>query len=411
MAAASAFRDHREDVCRRHLSFWESSGVSGAVIVLVALLWRLLVFAAPEPVGYDESVYCAYAQLLGERGFDGLRKAARVWRDHEVFNKGSLPYRIGYLFPCAWACKFIGGYTPLNLARISFFFGLATVVIAWRLARRWCGPIYGVVTALLVAFSPLGTLLSARALQDSCFAFVIGLSLFFFDRCWRANRRSDVLWLGIVLLWGWLSKESMLFLYPAYLLMGLCYARDGWHGKLSLILPFLVAPLLHWAVVVWLSGGWKICWENYSAYAAMQRQIPYAVKFQAGPWFRYLVDWMLLSPLVVVLAIAGAAALPRNVQPVLAFTLGAVAVMSFLPILNVRFLLFLDPCVRLFAVVGVVAVSRRLRAAVRDQCVAALGLIVILLGSELFQFYRIVEGGGVYDPVTAELIRANGFIR
>ena len=405
-------RDPIEEACLRVFQSARTLAGSLTVVLLVALLWRLLTFAAPERTGYDEAVYRAYAQLIGERGMEGLRAAVAAWPDNEFLNKGSLPYRLFYLLPCTGICKLLGGYTTSNLAVLSLIFGLATVVVVLLLARRWVGPVYGMLTTLLVAVSPLGTMLSRRALQDTCFAFVVAVSLLFFDRCLRGERRrSDLWWLGVALVAGFLTKETMLFLYPAFLLAGLCYVRNGWRDKVPIAIPFIVAPLIHLAVVVWLSGGLQACLNTYRSYAAMQKTIPYALQFQNGPWFRYLVDLMLLSPLAVVLAVIGAASPSRCPRAVLVFMLAALAVMSVISILNVRFILFLDPCLRVYAVLGVMALVRRIPGSWQFQCALAAILFVMVVGSDLFQFYRLFEAAGVYDPVTAELIRANGFIR
>jgi len=405
-------QDPIEETCLRVFPSARSLAASLVVVLAVALVWRLLTFAGPERTGYDEAVYRAYAQLIGERGLEGIRAAVAAWPQNEFLNKGSLPYRLFYLLPCVGICKLLGGYTTSHIAVLSLLFGLATVVVTLLLARRWVGPVYGLLATLLVVVSPLGTLLSRRALQDTCFAFLVALALLLFDRyCRGERRRSDLWWLGAALVAGFLTKETMLFLYPAFLLAGLWVARDGWRDKLPVVVPFVVAPVIHLAVVVWLSGGFQICLDTYRSYAAMQEKIPYALAYQNGPWFRYLVDLMLVSPLTMLLAVIGAALPSRSPRAVLVFTLAALAVMSAISILNVRFILFLDPCLRMYAVLGAVALARQASATPRLQCAAMLLLFVVVIGGDLFQFYRLFDAAGVYDPVTAELIRANGFVQ
>jgi hypothetical protein len=59
----------------------------------------------------------------------------------------------------------------------------------------------------------------------------------------------------------------------------------------------------------------------------------------------------------------------------------------------------------------VVALARRVPGSSQFRCALVAILFAVMVGGDLFQFYRLFEGTGVYDPVTAELIRANGFIR
>lgn len=381
------------------------------LVVLGAVIWRLGTFSPPQPVGYDESVYRAYAQWIGEHGVGAVRTVARIWSRDEVLSKASLPFRLGYLLPSVAACKLGGSYTVTRLAAVSLLFGVATCVVAFLLARRWAGTEAGFATALLVIVSPLGTLLSRRALPETCFAFAVALALLFFDRYWREGRPADAWLLGASLWLGFLTKETMVFLYPAFVLLALCYGRDGWKGKIPVVIPFVVAPLIHLGMVVWLSGGLQAAAELYRHYHTMQSKIPYALKYQTGPWFRYLVDLLLVSPMTTLLAFYGMMTASRATRSVLVFTLTALAFMSVITILNVRFILFLDPCLRWFAIWGVAQICSRFSVRIAFRRMATWLLLVAVVVGDVWQFYRVFDAGGIYDPVTAELLRANGFGR
>jgi hypothetical protein len=80
-------------------------------------------------------------------------------------------------------------------------------------------------------------------------------------------------------------------------------------------------------------------------------------------------------------------------------------------VLNVRFVLFLDPLLRVFAAQGAAALFGRVRGSPRARCAAAGLLLLVLVSADVAQRHRLYVTGRVYDPVTAELLRANGFVR
>ncbi len=406
-----------EDVLSRHLPSLRSAWTSLWALLAIAVIWHVITFKPPASIGRDEETYRAYAQALGEHGWSGLREIIREWPDNPVLNEGPLPYRLFFIVPGMWVCKLMGAYSVANMALLSSLFGLGFIVVALVLLRRWFGPVYGFLIALLLVFSPLASALSRRGLQDTCFAFVATATVLVFDRCWRQRRRLDVWLLGLVLLAGFLTKETMVFLYPGFVLAGFCYARSGERFNTLVVLPFILAPLMCLAVVSWVSGDLSTALRTYRFYATMQEQIPYALKFQAGPWFRYGVDLTLLSPLAVLLALIGASSSrsdqshARGTNLAFSYLLAGLAVFSLLPIVNVRLVLFLEPYILAFTSIGVLSIATRLFTTIRFQLAAVALLTALVLWSEVAQFDSIFNKADVYDPVTATLIKAAGFVR
>jgi len=405
------------DFLSRHLPFLRSTTRSIFVVLLIALSWRFLAFRNPDPQGYDETVYCFYAQTLGEHGWHGLREVVHAWPGNPVLNKAPLPYRLFFIVPGMWTCRLLGGYTVANIALLSSLFGLAFIVVAWVLARRWFGPALGMLVAITMIFSPLATALSNRALQDTCFAFVVTACILLYDQCWRHSRKRDIWLFGLALLAGFLTKESMVVLYPSFVLAGICYARRaGWRSKVPILIPFVLAPVLHIVIMSWLSGGLGECCRTYRAYAAQQGQIPYALKYQSGPWFGYLVDFILLSPLAVMFAAIGArysSADNDNAQGrslALIYLLTGLVTFSLLSLRNVRLVLFLEPYLLAFSILGIFSLGKRLFSNLRFQAVAVMLLLALLVWSEIAQYTSIFVESGVYDPVTINLIHAAGFV-
>lgn len=394
-----------------------SIGGGTSIVLLIAFIWQFYTFSPLGTLGYDEMVYQFYVQTLEQSGVKGIRAVIHAWPSVEQLNMGPLPYRFLNTLLGSWADGLLGGETSANLARLSQMFSIGTVLATLLLIRRWFGPTTGLLTAILLVFSPLATHLSHRALQDACVGFFLITSIFFYDRCWREGKLFDLLLFGAVLLAGFLSKESAIFLYPSFFLVACYYALSmDWRRIIPVLIPLFLAPAIHFGIICWLSGDIQTCLDTYQYYFEMQHKIPYALKFQVGPWFRYLVDFILLSPVTFVLAIIGAAAQPVNHDYskgrhiALVYLLSGLIVFSLLPLLNVRLVLFLDVFIRLFAVLGALTLCKQFP--LNKFLSIYIGLVLaLLIVSDITQFHTIFEVFKAYDPVTDSLVQGNGLVR
>ncbi len=337
------------------------------------------------------------------------------WTDDEVLRMGPLPFRIAFIGAGAAVCRFLGEYTPFALALVSLAGGVLLVVAGMLLARRWVVLPGGVVIAgILLATSPLATGLSRRGLQDSCFAALVVFALWVLDRFLESRKAREAWGLGAVLLLGFLTKETMAFIYP--MLLALFIVRQGHKqskGLAHLAGALVAAPGVATAIFAVVAGSVGALLSTYSSYSAMQRTIPYALAFQGGPWFRYVVDFVLVSPLVVLLAVGGLAlgrkAVDRSTLPAAAVILVGLATFTFLPLKNLRIVLFLDVPLRILAAGAIVSLCDLLgdRPRLHRVGLAAITAGVVLV--DLLLFARIFVAAGVYDPITANLVKALGF--
>src|SRR5690606_22220777 len=89
--------------------------------------------------------------------------------------------------------------------------------------------------------------------------------------------------------------------------------------------------------------------------------------------------------------------------------LGGLAVLSAMPSMSVRFVLFGEPLLRGLAAVGLHGLAERLFP--RHRATAFAALLALVAALEIGQFQRIFVGSKLYDPVTAALVEAAGFVR
>jgi hypothetical protein len=133
----------------------------------------------------------------------------------------------------------------------------------------------------------------------------------------------------------------------------------------------------------------------------------------SGPWFRYLADYLILSPLVFLLA-AGfffhRLASGARDDALSYFMLLAVFLLAAFGLFakNIRYVMLADMPLRLFAVMMLVELCGRFFPGKADRITAA--LVLALAVSDYIAFRGIFVEGGVYDPVSFHLLRALRFI-
>jgi len=133
-----------------------------------------------------------------------------------------------------------------------------------------------------------------------------------------------------------LTKENAFFVYCALALVVLAnrWLAFGTATPRFLLLS-IAGPLLGVAILVGLSGGIGPFVEVYLTLVAKAQNLAYAQLTGDGPWYRYLIDLMIISPIVLCLALGALFALvPRRKE--LAF-LAIFVAGSYLIMCNVRY--------------------------------------------------------------------------
>ena len=65
----------------------------------------------------------------------------------------------------------------------------------------------------------------------------------------------------------------------------------------------MLGPLLGAVILVFVAGGLSTLLTSYQLSVSKNYQLAYAVMTGDGPWYRYLVDLLLVNPLILLLAI------------------------------------------------------------------------------------------------------------
>src|SRR5439155_167386 len=110
-----------------------------------------------------------------------------------------------------------------------------------------------------------------------------------------------------------LTKENALFVWLGVIVILIAnrWLRIGTVTRGLLVLTFL-APAISLIVLMLLAGGVPILIDTYRLFITKNYSLKYSELTQDGPWHRYLVDLLLVSPIILLLAVGGIYNLTRE---------------------------------------------------------------------------------------------------
>jgi len=357
----------------------------------------------------DEAVYAGYTRTLVERGFvSGYPEITRAFLHEPQRWVYPSPLRWGYFGLATVTASLFGSAQPHALAWLSTLAGILVVPLVFILGRRLFGTRAALLGAAFTAVSPIELALGRRALQDEvfCLAVLAAVTLLIacVDRRDAAVPARRVIAAVAAMTLAFAVKESFLYLYPALLALFFVFRKPRelrWrHAAI-----FLVPPAAYFA-------GFSLLARSGADFFRLGRIVtsamsaPYVMQYQAGPPHRLLVDMLVTAPLV---SIVGGAAVVlvalgrergKELRALALMVAAAVLVFAVVPSKNLRFIVMVDPLLRLLAA-GMIASAAR--------CGPVLTAVAAANASiELELFYAIFVSRGVYDPVTQTLLEAVG---
>jgi 4-amino-4-deoxy-L-arabinose transferase-like glycosyltransferase len=251
--------------------------------------------------------------------------------------------------------------------------------------------------------------MSQHALVDGFFTFWATLVLWLFWENLQAPR--DWRWLVgyiIALALLVLTKENSFFVWVALVAL-LITNRWLQFGTVTreLVIATILGPLLGVVVLIFLAGGIDVFVQSYQLSVGKNFQLRYAILTGDGPWHRYLVDLLLVSPIVLILALGTVFRLNRTMKPELFMSIFIAA--SYLVMCNVKYGMNLryanmwDMPLRFLAfgeIVWLASFAKRYRTAV----IAA--AVVLLSAAEFHQYIILGVQYPLYELITHDLLQA-----
>ena len=377
-----------------------------------ALHWLAPLHPSPkfDGFGFDEKLYRGYVSVLMLQGIGVYPELGRHYVQEQTrLDAAILPPTRFFYIGAAYAWHLIWGTGPLkSLSAISSLCSMLLLGLSARFAWRLGGGAVALCVTALMAFAPTQIHMSQHALIDGVFAFWATLALWLlWENLQRPNRWPWLAAYGAALAVMVLTKENAMFAYIGILAL---VAANHWvrFGRLtmSLCLATVLGPLLGVVVLVTLCGGFATTIEIFRLLVSKASVLEYAIVTGDGPWYRYLVDLMVVSPVILVLAIGGIFRLQRSERPglyLLLFVAASFALMANIRYgMNLRYTNMWDFPLRYLAVLCLWGIVPRKKA----QAVWLSVCIVALCAFEVRQYDVFFVQNDLYELVPRDLLRA-----
>jgi len=386
------------------------------IFLIIAVFGTLKILHQVQLGGYDERTYNFYMNTVNTYGIGAISYLSETYYEVPKNERPPMPIRAFFIFTGALTCQIFGECGLKNLAMISLFSRILLILIVFFWLTRVFNEKIAFLSSVLLLLSPVGLWSAERALQDSFFTLIMIAGIIAYHYCWKSEKRLAPLIFGSILTAGFLTKESMVFLYPCFFVVGIYYWRENktidWRRTIA---PLIVSPFVYLLIISSLVGSLSAVINQELFFMRGMNKIAYVTQFQLGPWYRPIIDWMLVSPIAFLLAVIGMV-IPvssektnkgRNLMSL--YLISGLLVFGAFSIQNLRYVLFLDVFICTLAVIGALSLSEKMKN-YRYQTIIFLSILLLVAGTEVLQFFKIFVVAGVYDPVTSALMSALGFV-
>lgn len=291
-----------------------------------------------DQVGFDEGLYRKYVSELSVAGLNGYPDIVDRYIEVQKTLTGSIlpPLRFLYIFAAYLWHQIFGTDALASLYAVASFFSALTLLLSTAFAWRLKGPGCALAIAVLMSVAPTQIHMSQHALVDGFFTFWALLSLWMLWENLRARHWLFLTLYSLALCLMVLTKENAFFVLVA---LAAIIVLNRWlqFGTVTreLLLCTVAGPLLGFVFLVFLAGGLDTLRTSYQLSVSKNYQLTYAIMTGDGPWHRYLVDLLLVSPVVLLLAVGAMFRLDRGQKPEL-FVFTFIAA-SYLVMCNIKY--------------------------------------------------------------------------
>lgn len=398
-----------------------------AALLLTGFALRIVPWTSFTGMAFDESWYRKYVHALDQGGLAAYPEICAAYladgADEQTMAKvpplRALFITAGY----AWKRAAFGDAPPadlevaggvardpalVSLHRVATLFGCLGLLAAWIFSHRLFGEIEGLAILALVACSPLLIHTSQHALIDG----VCGTcALFALWTLWESMReRAHPAWLvAFALSFALLvlSKENAAFPAVGFAALMLLGARVGFgRADLRHWLAALIGGVFATALLATAAGGWTTMAHVYLLLVRKAQALPFAQWTGDGPWSRYLIDLMILTPATLCFALGGsfrALREDRRALGLLVFLGVSYVIMCNVRYgMNLRYTTIWDFPLRSLAALQAIALVARFRHSRALLSVLIAGLCAI----DLAQYRHFFVKYRLYELPTEDLLRA-----
>lgn len=388
------------------------------VVIVLGVYLRIHSFEKMEGIGFDENIYRRYVEQIAKHGWLHYPEVVEMYITEQKLAPIAFlpPTRVSFLL-AATSWQGITGMSSIESVRsISTAASIILLLGVAAFSKRLGGNRLSIVTTTLMAFAPLPLYMAHRALIDGFFATVTFFVMWALWECLqKAKNTGWLIFYGMCLAVLVLTKENAAFVYLAILAI-LVFHRWLKFGEVTKQLVFVtfLGPLLGAGLLALAAGGAETLFTAYLLNVRMSYNLPYAIATGDGPWFRYLSDLILTSPIIILLAIGGIFRLEFKDKSAWYFTI--FILVSYLIMgnlrygMNLRYALIWDFPLCYLAGLSLIAIANSCSSPVRQKTILTTLLITIVY-FQLDNYDNIFIKNEVYDPVPKSLMQALNMIK
>lgn len=398
-----------------------------ALLLLIGCAVRILPWTSFTGMAYDESWYRKYVHALDHDGLAAFPDICTAYladgQDEKTLAKVP-PLRALFVTTGYWWKRAQFGDAPpadldaeggpardpalISLHHVATFFGCLGVLIAWIFSRRLLGEIEGLAVLALSACSPLLIHTSQHALIDGIYSTCALLALWTLWESMKAH--ANPAWFAAyacsfsLLV---LAKENALFPAAAFAVLMLFGQHFGF-GRADRRHWFaaIIGGLSAIVILTIAAGGLRTLIDVYLLFIRKVQALPYAHETGDGPWSRYLIDLIILTPATLCFALGGsfrALTEDRRALGLLVFlAVSYVAMCNVRYGMNLRYTTIWDFPLRSLAALQAIAIAARFRHSRALLAVLIAGLCAI----DLAQYRHFFVKYRLYELPTEDLLRA-----
>ncbi len=387
-----------------------------ALIVIVGAFLRMHSWAGFHGRGVDEAVYIFYVDTLEKIPLTEYPEHCERYLASQSQSDSAIlpPTRFLFVFVAHLYHALTGAPSAASILAVSALFTTLSLLVTAGFAHRIGGPALSLATTALMSVA-LNQIHQAQHLMiDGFFTFWCLLALW---TLWENLQRTER--------WAWLAayaaslaamvmtKENSFFVVAA--ICGLLLANRWLHfGKVSrpLLMMTVAGPLVGFVALVFLAGGIDTFIAMYRLLVAKSKVLPWAIANGDGPWYRYLIDLVIVSPLIVLLATGRAfqlRAADKAALFLLVFIGGTFALMANVKYgMNLRYATIWDMPLRFLAAAQVLSLGARFR---QRAVLISAAAITALAAMELYQYHVFCVAYPSYALVDQELLHAVNILK
>lgn len=357
----------------------------------------------------DEGFYLRYATYLIQNGLSGISDLFKNYTSNPSYCFHPSPLRIGYIAIAALFVKIFGAscWSLAYLSLISFYLFLT---VNFYFISKYFDKKVALLSGILLAFSPLNLAMAKRALTESILNLFSVLTIWiFFDLVKERRNWKYFLFLAVFLLTILIKETSVLFsiIFMVFLLIRRLFYNKQIYLK-DFLFIFVIPTATVFIIYLGLTGSPYFLFELFKVIFRDQTTNTY-ILVAGGPWFRYIIDYILISPWVVILTIgfifyylASQDYSETIIYLFVVFLLSFILFNMFAK--NLRYVIVLDMQMRLFSILMLTSLFGRL---VNKKAAYFVVFFVVMIAiSDYISFNYLFVKLGIYDPVSIFLLIA-----